>query len=240
MATLKRTWVTFILLMLLLYSIATGMLIYAGVNPLIAVIDNLLGSLQVYYSLIKYKTSANPFVLISDLLDTVVFAILTVLLASWFFDFISNVSIRERFSRSRIRGLKNHVILAPYNSFAESLANEFKDAGMKTVGIAENRRELVNLYKKRMLSIAGDLHSKDTFMAAGISSAKYLIACSEDDLQNALIAITAREVNPHAKVIARVSKEENIPKLDVAGAHRMILAEITTGQRIAEEIVKRL
>ena len=241
MANIDRAWVNLVYLVIIIFAVSVLLTSYSGTDPLTALLVNLLGSLQVYYGIVTIQHPlSNPLLLVANLLDTVIFAMLTVILAAWFYEFISNVNLKERGIRGKLRSLDEHIIVVPYNSFASTLLKEFRDSKIKAVTIAPNRRELLTLYRQNELAISGDIKESETFEVAGIAKAKYVIACSDDDLQNALISITAKAANPKIKVISRVTKEEDIPKLDMAGSYKMILPEVTAGEKIGEEILKRV
>lgn len=241
MARVSKAWFNLVYLAAILFVVSVALTAASGTGPLTALLVNLLGSLQVYYGIITVQNPlANPLLLVANLLDTVIFAMLTVIFAAWFYEFISNINLKERGVLGRLKSLESHIIVVPYNSFSNTLLKEFRDAKIKAVTIATSRRELLPLYRQNELAIAGDIKQFETFETAGIAKAKYVIACSEDDLQNALIAITAKTANPRIKVISRVTKEEDIPKLDMAGAYKMILPEVTAGEKIGEEILKRI
>ncbi len=213
---------------------------FAGVGVRTAFLDSTFDSLQISYNLIAFGSASNPLILISKLLDAVIFPLLTVLLASWFFDFINNINFKDRRVLSKINRLDDHVIVVPYNSFARTLLQELKNSGIKSVTIVSSRRELLNMYKDNELAIEGEMRSLETFYIAGIGKAKCVIACSKDDIENALISITAKTANPHVKIIARANRQENVRRLERAGARRTIIAGLSAGEDIGEEIAKRL
>ncbi|MDE1833587.1 MAG: NAD-binding protein [Candidatus Micrarchaeota archaeon] len=240
MASRRTNWYTLIVIAVALFVLSTTLTMFAGVNPALAIIANALQSLQIPYNILSYSSAANPFELISNLMDTVVFALITVIMATWFYGFITSVSIKERFVLSRIRKLSGHVVVAPYNGFARELMRSLREQRIDAVAMVENRREMLSLVHQNELAVVGDLKYKDSFEAAGVDRARYIVAASDDDLENALIAITAKTVSPHVRVITRVNREENIPKLDMAGAYKMIMPEITAGELIGEELTKTM
>ena len=240
MVTLKSAWVTVVLAAFSLFIISNLLTIYSGLAPLPAFIENVLGSLQVDYYIFNPGMQNNPYVLASDFINSIVFVLITVVLASWFFEFIANLSIRRGIVLSRISKAKNHVIVAPFTQLAKELMLEFKKAGIKAVFITEDKEDLADLYAKNEMVLVGSLKSMKVFESAGIKRAKYVVACSEDDLQNTLIAITAKNANPNIKVISRVRDESDIPKLSIAGAYWMVKPEIAAGAKVADELIKRL
>ena len=47
----------------------------------------------------------------------------------------------------------------------------------------------------------GDLRSIETFEIAGIDRARCVVACGKDDIQNALVSITAKTANPDIRYL---------------------------------------
>lgn len=240
MVTLKSAWVTILSVAVSLFIISNLLTIYAGMRPLPAFLENVLGSLQLDYYILGLGMQNNPYVLASDFIDGIVFVLLAVVLAAWFFNFIANISIKKGIVLSRISKMKDHVIVAPFTPLAQELLQEFKKAGIKAVVITENRCDTANLYERNEMAVVGDVKSTDVFETAGIKRARYVVACSDDDLQNTLITVTAKNANPSIKIISRVSDEADIPKLSIAGAYLMVKPEITAGEKVADELLKRL
>jgi voltage-gated potassium channel len=224
----------------LIFAVSFLLLVAAGVNPFIAMIWNVLASLDVGYAIIPQNFVSTPLVLFANLLDSFTFALIAVVLAAFFFDFIKQINIRKRFVMSRVSRMKNHIIIVPYNNFAMSLHKELKDAGEKCVIITEKESDAHRIYRQNDLAVVGDPKRVEAFTIAGIGRAKYVIACADEDLQNAMITVTAKSANARAKIISRVNNIESISKLGSAGAFRMIMPEITTGTEIGDEIVKRV
>ena len=232
MASLKRTQYTVILIVIILFVLSVLITVLAGVTPQVALIDSSLDSLQVSYPFLQFSSASNPLILVSKLLDAVIFPILTVLLASWFFDFINNLNLRERMVLGKVNKLANHVIVVPYNNFAKSVLQELDAAGYSAVTIAENKKELVQTDKDNRLAIDGDIRSVETFDIAGIERAKCVVACGKDDVQNALISITAKAANSNTLIICRANKSENLGRLSRAGVSTVIMAESAAGEDV--------
>ena len=78
---------------------------------------------------------------------------------------------------------------------------------------------------------------KETLIKAGIGNAAYMVACSDDDIKNSMIAISAKAVDSKIKIITRVAKEENLPKLSRSGVYKCIMPEVAAGDRMSESII---
>jgi voltage-gated potassium channel len=238
MINFKRAQYTLIGIVIILYILSIVATVFAGQNLEVAVIDSSLDAFQVSYNLIPLAMSSGPFILISKILDAMIFPVLAAISAAWFFDFIKRVNLGELMVLAKLKRIEDHVIVVPYNNFAKSLLKELKDSGIKTAVIAENRKEMAQLRRQNELAFSGDIKSIDTFDIAGIHRARCLIACSKDDVQNALITMTAKTANPRIKIISRVNKEENIGRLITSGAKKVIIPERTAGIDIGNALTK--
>jgi voltage-gated potassium channel len=223
----------------LLYSIAVVLTIAAGVDFKTSAVWNLLSALYIYYSLIPSSVAGSPFVFVAALLDAFVFALLAVFLAGWFINLIRSVNLNERLSLSKIKKLRNHVIIVPYNNFARALADELRESKIKFVIIAERSEQAAKLYSKGMLAVAGSIKKKEVLELAGVRKASYVVACDDRDVENAMIAITSKDVNPEIKIISRVKDADNMKKIGDAGATFIVVPDITAGVSLGEEIVRR-
>ncbi len=240
MANLKSAQYIMVGIIVVLFAASVMLTVGAGINLVRALLDSALDALDVSYVLIPFAMAANPLIFIAKILDAGIFPILAVLLAAWFFDFINGINFKERMVLSKLKRMKGHVIVVPSNGFARALLKELKGSSIEAVAIAENRREMRQVHNEGLFAIAGDIKSMDTFEIAGIKRARCLVACSKDDIQNALIAITAKTANPRINIIARADLEENRVKLMSAGAHVVIVPGKTAGVDIGNEIVKRV
>ncbi len=236
----KNTNYLVLLMALVLFTIAVALTVMAGVGLGISLIWNLLASLYVYYGLIPAALVDSPFVLVASLLDAFVFALFAVFLATWFIGLIRRINITEYFILAKVRRLDKHIIVAPYNGFSRALVEELAKEKMNFVAIVQNETQAARLYRQGVLAIVGELKSEEAFKAAGIVKASCIIACDDEDVKNALIAITAKDISPDINVISRVIEEENIQKLARAGASSVVLPGITAGARLGEEILKHV
>src|SRR5271169_5608042 len=131
MINLKRTQYTMVLIIVVLFVLSVVITIYSGVSPQVSIIDAALDALQVNYNIILFASASTPLILVAKLLDALIFPVLTVLLAAWFFDFINHVNIREKLEFAKINKLENHVIVVPYNNFGKAMLKELKKSGIK-------------------------------------------------------------------------------------------------------------
>jgi len=240
MASAKRARYELLGIAALLFTVSIMLSIIAGIKPGIAVLQNIFGSLEIGYTLVSFGAAENALMIIAAFINVIVFALITVVFASMFFSFITRINIRERRALIKMRRLRHHIIVVPSNSFSVEMAGELKARGKEIVVMANSHQDFEHLYHKGFIPIIGDPKNIDMFNAANIRNADHVIVCDDNDINNTLITMTAKTASPHVQIISRVSNEANIPKLGMAGASRMIMPEITAGEQIGEELVKRV
>lgn len=223
-----------------LFAVAVALTIVAGAGLRIALIWNLLASLYVYYSLIPSSIVDSPLILTASVLDAFVFGLFAVFLATWFTEIIRRINITEHFVLAKVRRLRGHIIVAPYNSFSKALAQDLSARKAKFVVIAQSATEAAHLYRQGIMAVVGEVKSEESFKTAGVERAAYVIACDDEDVKNALISITAKDINPEVGVISRVTDEDNVQKIANAGASSVVLPGITAGISLGDEIIKRI
>jgi voltage-gated potassium channel len=228
------------LITLLLFALSISLGIIGGLNPTGSLLWNSVSALHLDYDIISFGMAQNPFILAAEIIDALVFTLLAYILATISYEFIKKVKIEERIDYFKIRRMKDHIILAPLNRFSESLAERLQKEQIKCVILRPERYDQEHIRPKHILTIRGDLKSVEAFEALGIARAKALVACSEDDIENAMIILTAKSVNRNIKVMSRASGIESIPRLSRAGAARIIMPEVTAGTRMGEEILKEI
>ena len=239
MAGFRSTQNTIIYTSLALFLIAYLLTVASGLDPFLAFFWNLLSAFDINLQLLPNSLVTRPSILLASLIDSLVFALMAVALASFFFEFVKQINIRNRIVMSRVKKLKQHAIIVPYNEFALALAKDLESSDIKSVIIAQTEADAHKLYRMGIPAVVGNSKEIDAFNIAGIDRAKYVIAAADDDIENAMITVTAKSANARARIISRVEKFEDIAKLDSAGARRMIMPEITAGMELAEAIAKK-
>lgn len=143
----------------------------------------------------------------------------------------------ERFKMSRaLRNLKGHAIVAGYGTTGEAAVNELLISGYhenNLIVIDEKEEKVKSAADAGATGVLGDPTREDTLIKAGISGARVFIIATGQDDTNVLITLTARDLNPNIKIVARVSHKENIKQLKRAGATLVVSPSLTSGNLMA-------
>ena len=139
----------------------------------------------------------------------------------------------------KINKLKNHVIVCGYGRNGKEACAELNRSNKPFVVIEKNR-ETMKKFKSDVDShyIIDDATSDNTLKTVGIDRAKVIIITTPSDADNVFITLTAREMNPKIKIIARASEKESESKLYRAGASNVILPDHLGGTFMAQMVTK--
>src|SRR5204862_2420669 len=83
-----------------------------------------------------------------------------------------------------------------------------------------------------------DATLEETLREAGVERARGLAACLPNDADNVYVVLTARDLNPRLRIVARAAEEQAEAKLVRAGANHVVAPTIIGGHRMAVSLTK--
>ncbi len=123
----------------------------------------------------------------------------------------------------KISELEGHYIVAGFGRVGKQVAQELADEGVDFVIVDRSPLEIKDAEKNNYLFIEGDPIKEDVLVKAGIKKAKSLLAALGDDTDNLFLTLTAKSLNPNLYIVSRASEQENVSKLEKAGADKVSL-----------------
>jgi len=149
--------------------------------------------------------------------------------------------LRSFFGRRKmereISRLADHYIICGAGRVGRSTAREFARKQAPFV-IVEQNGDRAALYGADWLTMVGDATHEQTLCQAHVERARGLVAATTTDATNLYIVLTARELNPKLKIMARASEEDAEKHLLKAGADSVVLPYLFAGQRIARSFLQ--
>jgi voltage-gated potassium channel len=140
---------------------------------------------------------------------------------------------RRKKMENTIRNLKDHFIICGFGRVGHQVGKEFDASNIKYV-VIDNDPENAKKYEEENIHyIIGDATSDDKLHEAGITTAKGLVACSDSDVANVYVTLSARTLNKDLHIVSRSSKIDTERKLKIAGANRVISPYFISGKRMA-------
>jgi len=151
-----------------------------------------------------------------------------------------NGTLRRKRMEKAIRKLKGHYILCGFGRVGRNIAHELEATNRHFVAIDEDMELLREMKDKNpgLLYLHGDASDDDMLVDADIEDAKGLFAITGDDSRNLMIVITAKQLKPTIRVVARCHETRNIEKMKKAGADAIVSPDFTGGMRIASAMIR--
>ncbi len=149
-------------------------------------------------------------------------------------------SMRRRRMEKAIRKLHGHYLLCGFGRVGRNVAQELETTHRHYIAIDEKLELLEGHAEKHrgLHYIQGDASDEDILTEANILQARGVFAVTGDDSRNLMIALTARQMSPGVRIVARCNDLRNVEKLRKAGADAIVSPNFTGGMRIASAMVR--
>jgi voltage-gated potassium channel len=151
-----------------------------------------------------------------------------------------NVEWRRSRMRSKISRMRDHYIVCGVGRVGSNVVHELIQTNRECVMIDENMQHIeICLEKNPDTSwLHGDATDNDVLIAAGVKNAKGLFAVAQDDSQNLVISLSAKQLNPNLRVVARCHEVKNVEKTLRAGADEIVSPDFSGAQRLVSAMVR--
>ncbi|HMB49532.1 NAD-binding protein [Natronoarchaeum rubrum] len=123
---------------------------------------------------------------------------------------------------SQLELLEDHVLVLGYGELTEPILTELHDAGHDFVVVTDDQTHAAELSDRGYNVFTGDPSDEEPMHRVRIEDARAVLVATEDDAEDALTILTARELRPDVRIVAAATDRENIPKLRRAGADDVI------------------
>jgi voltage-gated potassium channel len=147
-------------------------------------------------------------------------------------------TMSERRRRRVIDRISDHYIICGFGRVGRQVVDEFRDAGAEFVVLDFNPEALEAARHRDVPYLEGTGTKDEDLDAAGLDRARGLVACSDSDVDNLYITVSARAVRPDLQIVARASTEDAASKMLRAGADRVVQPYASAGQEMAKLMLK--
>ena len=109
-----------------------------------------------------------------------------------------------------IEKMRDFILICGYGRVGEVLAKMLHDDGYPIVILDNNPAQIALALSRGYVGIIGDASKNKLLEQVGIKTrASKVICVTNSDEMNVFITLTARSLNPHLEIIARVVKKQN-------------------------------
>jgi len=135
-------------------------------------------------------------------------------------------------SDKQLKLLENHYVVTGYGDLTEPILESLD--GSDAVVIVRDPENAKQLRDHGYEVLTADPSDEEPLHRVGIERARGLIAATNKDAQDAMVILTARELNPDLRIVAAATDRENIRKLRRAGADIVLSPAVLGGRLLVE------
>ncbi len=132
-----------------------------------------------------------------------------------------------------VKQKQNHLVVCGYGDVGEAITQQLI-SHKKEVVLIDKDEEVLRSEAPELPYIVGDATKEETLKMANLSKAKGLFAAIPDDSDNILLVLTAKEINPDIRVVARLERPEGDKHIRRVGAEAVIHPDNEGGTRMAQ------
>jgi voltage-gated potassium channel len=149
--------------------------------------------------------------------------------------------LKNIMQKQHVKEMHHHIIVCGFGRYGRKVCEHLEANNIRNFLIIEREKNKV-LEKYPDLSqisfIEGDATADDILKQAGIEKARAVITSLTEDAGNVYVTLTARELNPTIKIVARASGEAVANKLYRAGANYVVMPDVMGGMYMANLLIR--
>ncbi|MCG7528427.1 potassium channel family protein [Streptomyces sp. OfavH-34-F] len=148
---------------------------------------------------------------------------------------------REDFRLKRWRtNLRDHTVVVGFGTKGRSAIQTLRATGLskEQIVIVDPASKVIEIANAEgFTGVVGDATRSDVLLRAELQKARQVIIATQRDDTAVLVALTARQLNRGAKIVAAVREEENAPLLRQSGADAVITSASAAGRLLGLSVL---
>ncbi|MFC8074797.1 potassium channel family protein [Streptomyces sp. NPDC057307] len=148
---------------------------------------------------------------------------------------------REEWRLNRWRSnLRDHTIIVGFGTKGRSAMQTLCATGLKKdqiVIVDPSAKVIEAANADGFVGVIGDATRSDVLLRAELQRARQIVIATQRDDTAVLVALTARQLNRGAKIVAAVREEENAPLLRQSGADAVITSASAAGRLLGLSVL---
>ncbi|MFE2033971.1 potassium channel family protein [Streptomyces scopuliridis] len=148
---------------------------------------------------------------------------------------------REEWRLNRWRSnLRDHTVIVGFGTKGRSAMQTLCATGLKKeqIVIVDPSSKVIDAANAEgFVGVIGDATRSDVLIRAELQRARQIVIATQRDDTAVLVALTARQLNRAAKIVAAVREEENAPLLRQSGADAVITSASAAGRLLGLSVL---
>ncbi len=244
MALRRQLVVSLLVLVIIIMLAALGYRLLGGpeVTPLDAIYMALITVATVGYGEVV-DTSGHPALRVFNMFVILVGIGVMLYVFSIATAFIVEGELKDIFRRRKmlkqIRELRDHFIICGAGETAYHLVQELFKTGNPFVVIDHDPEQLAKIqHLGEFPVLKGEAADEEVLNTAGVRFARGLAVVLRDDKDNLMVTVTAHQINPSLRIVARCTDERIGERIMRAGASSAVSPNMIGGLRMASELIR--
>ncbi len=204
----------------------------------------------IYMSMITFSTvgfkevhplsdNGKIFTIFYIILNLGLFAYTASIISSYLFEGKLREIYKSYTNLKALKKMNNHIIVCGFGKTGQNACHGLRKSHQNLL-VIEQDADIIENYKNEddYQFLSGDAIEEKVLKDAQIEKAKTIITTLPSDADNVFITLTARELNPDIKIIAKATALSTEKKLRAAGANYVIMPERVGGSYMASLVTK--
>lgn len=147
--------------------------------------------------------------------------------------------LRRRKMQKEIQRIKNHFIVCGAGETGQYIVRELLKTKNAFIVIDHDEGQLEKIqHLGKFPVLMGDASNEEVLVMAGLARARGLVSALRDEKDNLMVTVTARQMNPTIRIVARCAEARMADKLIMAGANSAVSPNMIGGLRLASELIR--
>lgn len=147
-------------------------------------------------------------------------------------------ALGKRRMTKEIQALSGHTVICGFGRMGHNLVSELAAVHKQIVIIDNDPEAIASAKEAGHLCLQGDATEEETLDAAGVKRATTLVSTFPNDAESVFISLTARELNPNLRIIARAERGSTEKKLRQAGADMIVMPTLVGARQMSRMITR--
>jgi voltage-gated potassium channel len=164
-------------------------------------------------------------------------------MASYTFALVVQTMVTNQFAwkrrmHTRINKLEDHVLVCGFGRMGRTICEELLATGTPFVVIELDVMAATEAIEMGFAVVQGSAIEDEVLIEAGIERATHMVCATDQESENIVATLSARQLRSDITIIARAERPEEIRKLRLAGATRTVAPFHLGGIEIANAITR--
>lgn len=147
-------------------------------------------------------------------------------------------ALGARRMEQQIEHLTQHAIVCGHGRLGQTISGELSRRKKPFLILDQDTDVVGHALEEGHIAMLGDATDEEILLHAGIERAETIVIALRSDADNVFLTLTARNLNPTLRIIARGEQVATEKKLRQAGADQVVLPAVIGGRRMAALVTR--